>query len=102
MSERDEPLVDFDAVPRALRLAVGLITVGVLVGAVVDGLLRGLTFQTLGRWAGIYVVVLVLVAAVVTAVHALRGAGRAGSRGERLTSDDVGLLPRRRPEEDGG
>lgn len=91
----DERLLDF----AALRARVGNVLIPVagiaLVGAIVEGLLRGLTFGLLGRWFGIFVVASVLGVAVVTALHAAGGADRAGRRGERLSGDDVGLAPRK-------
>jgi hypothetical protein len=91
-----EPLVEFDGLPSRL-LSVGLSLCGLaLVGAVVDGAVNGLTFGTLGRWVGLLAVALLVAAAITTALHALRGADRAGRRGERLSSPDVGLAPRRR------
>ena len=90
-----EPLVDFDA----LRGRVGGVLVPLaglsLLGAVVDGAIRGLTFALLGRWAGIFILVTIFAIAVLTAMHALAGAGRAERRGERLASPDVGLSPRK-------
>ncbi len=90
-----EPLVDFDA----LRHRVGAVLAPVaglsLLGMVIDGAVRGLTFALMGRWVGIFVLLSVLGIAVLTALHALGGAGRAELRGERLSSPDVGLAPRR-------
>ena len=42
-----------------------------------------------------FVLLAVLVSAVATALHALSGASRAEQRGERLSSPDVGLAPRK-------
>lgn len=91
-----EPIVRFEGAGRRLLGGVVLPVAGIaLAGAVVDGAVRGLTFALLGRWAGLFVVGVVLGAAVATALHALGGAGRAGARGERLSSPDVGIAPRR-------
>lgn len=86
-------LVDFTTLVRQL-FWVGVVLGGVVVtGAVLEGLLRGLTFGVLVQWATVWVLALVVTAAVLVAVHALGGAGRARRRGERLSSDDVGALP---------
>ncbi|CAN5362216.1 hypothetical protein BH23ACT9_BH23ACT9_16350 [soil metagenome] len=89
------PLVDFDALPRRLQTVAGVVGALALVGCVVDGALNGLTFALMARWAGLFVVGLLLGMAVMTALHALGGADRAGVRGERLSSPDVGLSPRK-------
>ncbi len=91
----DPALVDFDGVPRRLRSMALALTALALMGCIVDGVLNGLTFALMGRWVGILVVALMLGAAVTTALHALGGADRAGKRGERLSSPDVGIAPRR-------
>lgn len=96
MEERPAPLVDFAAIPRRLQSVAGVVAALALVGCVVDGALNGLTFALMGRWVGIFVVGMVLGMAVMTALHALGGADRAGQRGERLSAPDVGLSPRRR------
>lgn len=95
MEEREEPLVDFGAVPRRLQSVTGVVGALALLGCVIDGALNGLTFALMGRWVGIFVVGMVAGMAVATALHALGGADRAGRRGERLSSPDVGLSPRR-------
>ena len=89
------PLVDFTAAWARLRVATVVLAALALLGCVVDGVLHGLTFELMGRWAGLFVVALLATTAVVTALHALGGAGRAGQRGERLSAPDVGLSPRR-------
>ncbi len=97
------PLVDFGPVPRRLQTVGGVLAALSLLGCVVDGVLNGLTFALMGRWVGIFVVTMVGAAAVTTALHALGGADRAGRRGERLSSVDVGIAPRRfqvTPEDD--
>ena len=90
-------LVDFTVLAHRLRgVALGLLGLA-FAAVVVDGLLRGLTFSIMLLWAGVYAVALVVVTAVLVAVHALRGAGESERRGERLAGPDVGLRPRRRP-----
>ena len=68
-----------------------------LVALVVDGLANGLSFAIMARWAGVFLLAMTLSAAVLVAVHALRGADDAQRRGERLSGGDVGLIPPRRP-----
>lgn len=96
MADRDRvPLVDFEE----LRSRVGGVLIPIaglsLLGAIIDGAIRGLTFALLGRWFGIFVLGSVLGVAIATALHAARGADRANRRGERLSSPDVGLAPRK-------
>jgi hypothetical protein len=90
-------LLDFRAL--AGRIGGAAIVLGVLavVGVIVDGLQSGLTFAVMVRWTGAFVLGLLLVAAVLGAVHALRGADTAQRRGESLSGPDVGLIPPRRP-----
>lgn len=92
---RHRALVDFSIVPRRLRTAAGVLAAVTLGGCIVDGALRGLTFQLMGRWAGAFAVTFLIAAAVITALHAAVGADRASRRGERLSSPDVGITPRR-------
>ena len=88
-------LVDFDLLRHRVGATLAPIAGLSLLGMVVDGAIRGLTFALMGRWVGIFVLVSVFGIAVMTALHALGGAGRAEERGERLSSPDVGLAPRR-------
>ena len=92
---QDRPLVDFSDVPGRLQTTAGALAALAVLGCVVDGVLNGLTFALMGRWAGIFVVLTLAATAVITALHALGGAGRAEERGERLASPDVGIAPRR-------
>ena len=64
-----------------------------MAGATIQGLLQGLTFAVLLQWGAIFGVVFVVVGAGLVALHAVGGARRARSRGQRLTSDDVGFTP---------
>jgi hypothetical protein len=82
---------------RAVAVAVVVLT---LVAIIVDGMLNGLSFGMMLRWTGLAVLILLALAIGSVAVHALRGAGSAQRQGERLSSDDVGLRPRRRPPRD--
>jgi hypothetical protein len=88
--------IAFTPLAQRLRRAAGVLAVLALVGLVVHGLLRGLSFAVMGLWAGVFVVGLVLATAVLVALHALHGTATAQARGERLSGDDVGLLPPRR------
>jgi hypothetical protein len=93
--EQPRPLVDFSDVPGRLQTTAGIIAALAVIGCVVDGALNGLTFALMAKWAGLFAVTLLVTTAVVTAFHALGGADRADKRGERLSSPDVGISPRR-------
>lgn len=86
-------LIDFTALVRGLFWAAVVLGGLAVAGAVVQGLVQGLTFAILLQWATLWLLGLVVAAAALVAAHALRGAGRARRRGERLSSDDVGALP---------
>lgn len=95
--ERQESaLLAFGPLLARLQTAAGVLAVLALAAIVVDGLRNGLSFAIMGRWIGVYVAAMLVASAVAVAVHALGGAGRAQRRGERLSSPDVGLAPRRR------
>lgn len=89
-------LVDFGTVGAVMRPAAAVLALGALAGVVWEGLTEGLTFGVLARWGGLLVAGLLVVAAVATALSALRGMGRAQRRGERLAGRDVRLTPPRR------
>lgn len=89
-------LMDFRALARRLGGAAAVLGVVAIVGVVVDGLQSGLTFGVMVRWTGAFALGLLLVTAVLVAVHALRGADAAQRRGESLSGPDVGLMPPRR------
>ena len=91
------PLVDFSDLPGRLQTMAGALALLTLLACIVDGAINGLTFALMGRWAGIFIALALLGTAVVTGLHAAGGADRAARRGERLSSPDVGLAPRRRP-----
>lgn len=92
-------LLDFGALGERLRSAAGLLGVIAVAGVMVDGLRSGLTFAVMVRWGTAYVIGLLLVAAVLVAVQALRCADMAQRRGESLSGADVGLVPPRPPRE---
>lgn len=93
---REEPrLVDFQKlVTRLFWTAVVLGAVAVT-GATIQGLVSGLTFAVLLQWGALFALALVVIGAGLLAVHAIGGAKRARARGERLTSEGVGLVPPR-------
>lgn len=91
----DRPIA-FPPLAARLRSVAGGLAAATLLAIIVDGMVRGLDFTRMGLWLSIFAVCLLVATAITVAVHALRGAGAAGRRGERLSSDDVGLLPRRR------
>ena len=90
-----DPIVAFNPLGARLTVAAGILGAGGFVGIVVEGVRSGLTFGLMFRWAALWVVAFALVAGVLVALHALGGADTAQSRGERLSSSDVGLMPRR-------
>lgn len=90
-------LVDWGRTARRMRASSLILTGVVLSGWLVTGLLGdGLTAKALSAWVGAGLGALFVVELVVVGGSALRGMLRAGERGERLASDDVGLLPPRR------
>ena len=89
----DQALLDFAKLVRRLFWIAVVLAAVAVAGAVIQGLVAGLTFEVLVQWGALYAVVVVVVGAATIAVHALRGAGRARQRGERLSSEDVGLIP---------
>lgn len=94
-TDRDRTLIDFSGVPRRLQTAGGILAAVMVAGCVLDGAVNGLTFGVIGRWAGLFAGAMLLTTAVITASHALTGADRASKRGQRLSSPDVGIRPRR-------
>jgi hypothetical protein len=92
-------IVDFGALAGRLRVAAVVLAVVTVVGVIVDGLRSGLEFALMVRWAAAFVLGMVVVTAVLVAIHALRGAGTAQQRGEPLSGPDVGLVPPRRNRE---
>ena len=96
--QRDQ-LVDFTGLPQRLRGLLAVLGALAVLGCIVDGVLNGLTFALMGRWFGLFLIAAVLVIAVATALHAMSAADRAQRRGQRLSSPDVGLTPRRLREE---
>lgn len=91
---RDPVLVDWPRAGRRLaRSAVVLSILGVtgwIATSIVTGHWR---VSTVGNWMGLVIAGMLLVELWVVGGSALRGMLRAGERGERLSSRDVGLLP---------
>jgi len=84
---------------RRLWTVATVLGVLALIGVVVDALVfseGGLSFGVMARWGGAALALFVVSAAALVALHAYRGAEAAQRRGERLSGDDVGLLPTRR------
>lgn len=95
----DAPLLDFAALIRRLRVlsaAVGALAGG---GVAVEAALGAAVVPAAMRWATGAGAALVLGTAVLVALQAYRAADTAQRRGERLSVDDVGLVPPRRQRE---
>lgn len=91
-------LVDWGRTGRRVRASVLLLTAAVLLGWIVVSLVGdGFDLGTLGGLVGLAFVVLFVVELVVVGGAALRGMLRAGERGERLSSEGVGIVPPRMP-----
>jgi hypothetical protein len=93
-------LVEFTPLAGRLRAVAAWLAVVTLLAIVVDGMVRGLSFGVMVLWLSLFLAGLLVAVAVLVALHALRGAGAAQRRGERLAGDDVGLLPRGRSPRD--
>jgi len=88
------PLVDLPRTARRLRRWLGLLAGGVPIAWLAGGAVRGsLELARLAELAGVAVLLALLIELVVVGGAALRGALRAGARGERLAAPDVTLLP---------
>ena len=91
-------LVDWGRAGRRVRTRVLVLAVLVGVAWVGTSLARGeFSLGVLGSLVGLALVVLFVVEVVVVGGAALQGMLRAGARGERLSSQGVGLLPPRMP-----
>jgi hypothetical protein len=86
-------LIDFPTLATRLFWTAVILGAVAVAGATIQGLVFGLTFAVLLQWGALFLVTFVVIGAGVIAVHAVGGARRARERGERLTSDDVGLVP---------
>ncbi len=91
-------LVDWGRTGRRVRASVLVLSALVMLAWVVVSLAGdGFDPGTLGGLVGLAFVVLFVVELVVVGGAALRGMLRAGERGERLSSQGVGLFPPRMP-----
>lgn len=91
-------LVDWARTGRRVRASVLVLTALVLTAWVLLALSGGgFDLGTLGGLVGLAFVALFVVELVVVGGAALRGMLRAGERGERLSSQGVGLFPPRMP-----
>lgn len=87
-------LVDFRATAWRMRRSAVVIGALVIAAWAVTGVVRGgLRLADLAAFALPGLAVMFLVEVVVVGGSALRGMLRAGERGERLSSDDVALVP---------
>lgn len=97
MTEPDE-LVDWERTARRMRAsAVILLAITIVVWLVAGVVGDGPSAASFAGWLGLALGVMFLIEVVVVGGAALRGMLRAGERGERLASPDVGLFPSRRP-----
>jgi hypothetical protein len=88
------PIVDWRRTARRLRAVLLAIALVVVVAWVVDGVLGdGFALRRLAEFAGLGVLVAFAAEVVIVGGSAVRGLLRAGERGQRLASGDVGLLP---------
>ncbi|MBY5164310.1 hypothetical protein [Salsipaludibacter albus] len=90
----DTPLVDWAITARRVgRSAVVLVALAVVAWVVRAAIVDAWTWSHLGNWLGLALGGIFVVELFVVGGSALRGMLRAGERGERLASHDVGLLP---------
>lgn len=103
----DDPLVDYPATARRMRRSAIVIGTMVVVTWLVVGLVSGGPgLRDLPGFFLLGLVAMFVVEVWVVGGSAVRGMLRAGERGERLSSDDVAIIPpqllrRRRPPTDG-
>jgi hypothetical protein len=87
-------LVDYELTARRLRRSLTLLAAAALVLWLVGGAVRGgLSLRGLVELSGVALLLALLVEFLVVGGAAVGGALRAGGRGERLSSDDVRLVP---------
>lgn len=90
----DTPLVDWAVTARRVgRSAAVLVALAVVAWVVRAAIVDAWTWSHLGNWLGLALAGIFVVELFVVGGSALRGMLRAGERGERLASHDVGLLP---------
>ena len=89
-------IVDWERTGRRVRTSAAVIAALVVVVWLVAGVVGdGIRFADLGDWLGLGLGVMVVTEVVVVGGAAVRAERRAAVRGERLGSEDVGLLPPR-------
>lgn len=88
------PLAALASLAARLQTVAGVCGVLALGGAVVEGLVAGLTFAVILRWSAAYVAAVLLAAAVLVA-RTFRGPW-AQRRGRHRSASDAGLGPPRR------
>lgn len=94
----EQGLVDWARTGRRVRATAAVVAVLVVVGWLVAGLLGdGVRLADLGDWTGLGLGIVVVSEVVVVGRAAVRAERRAAVRGERLGSEDIGLLPPRLP-----
>jgi cation transporter-like permease len=87
-------IIDHERIARRLRRWLVLLLAATLVAWLVGGLIGdGPTLRGLTGLLGVAVLLALLVEIVVVGGAAVRGALRAGARGDRLAAPDVMLLP---------
>lgn len=90
----DEPLVEWERAGRRLLRTAGLLGGLALVAWVVTSAVGGeWSLRRLGNLLGLGLAIVFLAEVWIAGGSALRGMLRAGERGERLSGQDVGLLP---------
>lgn len=100
MSEHgaEDGIVDWTRTGRRVRTTAAVVAVVVVVAWLVTGLVGdGIRLADLGDWVGLGLGVVVVGEVLVVGTAAVRAERRAAVRGERLGSDDIGLLPPRIP-----
>jgi hypothetical protein len=89
-----EPIVDWHRVARRVGVTASALVLLAVAWWLVRGLTgRGLALPDLFEALGVALLVMFLAEVVLVGGAAVRGMVRAGERGERLASSDVGILP---------
>lgn len=91
----ETPLLDFPRLARRLRTATRTFGALAAVAVAVEVARGGGVAPAVLRWGSAAVAALVLTTAVLVALQAYRAADLAQGRGERLSADDVRLVPPR-------
>lgn len=93
----DRPLLDFAALGRRLRVAAAVLAGLAAAGVLAEALLGRPAGPAALRWGTGATAAFLLVTAALVALQAYRAADAIQRRGQRLSTDDVGLFPPRRP-----